>query len=72
MAQGLTEFLTEFLRRADRGPLSLVVENVDHADGTDAEMLMILLWRMGPQAASGRRVGGGGDLWGDLGETLAR
>lgn len=72
LAHGLTEFLTELLRRTARGPLSLLVENVDHADGTDAELLMILLRRMDPRLLQVVVCSGGGDLWGDLGETLAR
>jgi len=46
MAHGLTEFLRDHLARI--GPRALVVENVAHADATDAELLSVLLRRMDP------------------------
>lgn len=46
MSHGLAEFLRDYL--ADVGPRALVVENIEHADATDAEFLAILLRRLDP------------------------
>jgi tetratricopeptide (TPR) repeat protein len=47
IAHGLTEFFRDYLP-ADR-PRSLLVENVEYADPTDAELLSVLLRRIDPE-----------------------
>lgn len=70
MAHGLTEFLAALLRHRARGPATLIVEHLDQADGTDAELLMILLRRMDPRLLRIVVCSEGEDLWGDLAVTL--
>ncbi|WP_405086726.1 tetratricopeptide repeat protein [Microbispora sp. NBC_01389] len=45
IANGLAEFLRDY---PARGPRALVVEQVDHADHTDRELLTVLLRRLDP------------------------
>lgn len=47
IAHGLTEFLRDYLK-AVGAPASLVVDNADHADITDQELLSVLLRRTDP------------------------
>jgi tetratricopeptide (TPR) repeat protein len=50
IAHGLAEFIRDHLSGV--GPRSLVVENVEHADPTDAELLAVLLRRLNPALLS--------------------
>jgi tetratricopeptide (TPR) repeat protein len=46
LAHGLAEFLRDVTARS--GPRTLIVENADHADETDVELLTVLLRRLDP------------------------
>ncbi|HST50274.1 tetratricopeptide repeat protein [Jatrophihabitans sp.] len=47
LAHGITEFLRNYLTSYGR-PCSITVDNVEHADATDAELLAVLLRRIDP------------------------
>lgn len=61
IAHGLTEFLAALLTADGRGPRSLVVDDLDHADVTDREFLAVLLRRTDPAVLT-VAVGGGAGL----------
>lgn len=48
IAHGLRNFLDELLRLQQAGPRALAVDDLDHADPTDAEFVAVLLRRMDP------------------------
>ncbi|MEN3361511.1 MAG: hypothetical protein V7637_5493, partial [Mycobacteriales bacterium] len=48
IAHGLAEFLRDHLRRLGTGPRSLLIDAAEHADGTDQELLAVLLRRLDP------------------------
>ncbi|MFI0899726.1 tetratricopeptide repeat protein [Streptomyces sp. NPDC020983] len=48
IAHGLKEFLHDLLSAPGRGPCAVVVDDLDHADPTDAEFVAVLLRRMDP------------------------
>lgn len=72
LAHGITEFVMEFVRRAERGPLHLVVENVHRADPTDWELLAIMLRRIHPRLLQIVACSGDGPLPSDLVASLER
>lgn len=51
IANGLCELLRDHVRTLD-GPRTLVLENVEHADPTDAEWLAVMLRRIDPRLLS--------------------
>ncbi len=46
LAHGLTDFLRDYLTELDAGPRALVIENLQHADPSDRELVAILLRRL--------------------------
>jgi tetratricopeptide (TPR) repeat protein len=48
LAHGLTEFLRDYVRAADSGPLSLTLDRLDQADQTDQELAAVLVRRLDP------------------------
>jgi tetratricopeptide (TPR) repeat protein len=48
IAHGLTEFLRDYLAFTQRGPVSLVAEDLHQADPTDQEFFAVLLRRISP------------------------
>ncbi|ACU72637.1 TPR repeat-containing protein [Catenulispora acidiphila DSM 44928] len=65
ISHGTAEFLRDYaatLGRPDSGPQTLVVENAEHADPTDAEFLAILLRRIDPAVLRVVVCSGDGEL----------
>ncbi|MGI8668061.1 MAG: tetratricopeptide repeat protein [Jatrophihabitans sp.] len=71
LAHGLTEFLRDYLG-GPAGGHCLVVENVDQADPTDAELLAILLRRLDPRLLTLVLCGSSDELADPLAEAMAR
>ncbi|WP_165396328.1 tetratricopeptide repeat protein [Streptomyces sp. F001] len=72
LAHGLTEFLFEYLSHPGVQSRTLVVANAHHADGTDAELLAILLRRADPGLLRLVVCGLEGELPGELATSLER
>lgn len=71
LAHGMVEFLIEYLTATGRQGFVLVVENVDHADPTDAEFLTILVRRTDPRLLKVVLCSARGHVWDNLAATLA-
>jgi tetratricopeptide (TPR) repeat protein len=48
LAHGVTDFVRDYLTELDGGPHALVIENMQHADPSDRELVAILLRRLDP------------------------
>ena len=73
IAHGLADFVRDALAAgAAAGPRSLVVENLQHADPTDAELFAVLLRRLDPRALTLVLCAGPGPLGAELDAALRR
>lgn len=72
VAHGVTDFLVEHVRRTGASPCSVVIDNAEHADATDTELLAILLRRLDPGLLRLVIRTGGGKVTSPLAEALER
>ncbi|MDI1461281.1 tetratricopeptide repeat protein [Catellatospora sp. KI3] len=72
IAHGLTELLRDYLRETAEPGRVLVVENIEHADPTDAELLSVLLRRLDPALLTLVLCGGAAPVHPDLVAGLER
>ena len=71
LAHGMTEFLRDVLARGDQ-PATIVFENLDHADPTDAELVAIMVRRLDPAVITVVARSASSDVEPVLAEALAR